>query len=498
MNEERRPVFLVRPQERASYNAPHMPIAERACLALLLVYLFWLPLPFGSVIDEARLPLVVTPLLLCVAAALLAARDPATSFGMAYRTWSIGGALLVVIAALQLIPLSPSLLGALSPESLTIWHLGARVASIAGVPAPHAVPVTVDPAATRDELFRMLALLATFQAAALLVRDHVSRVALACALSAAAIFETLYGVREAALRRYAIWGWVNRLIYDRVTGTFVNPNHFGHYVAIVLPLALFLAALAWHQSGPDTMPFRRRLVLLLEHRFFVFASGALAALGCVAAVLVSQSRGALLAAAAGFGLVGARVLAARNTRAGVLVRIIAASAAGVLLLTAVILWLGSERTVLRRLAPTEAETVTLVGRRIGITAALGVWRDFPILGSGAGTFERVVSMHQSEDLGKMYHHAHDDYVEIGATMGTAGFVVAMVALIGGYSGLMRGTFGRRGASLPWRRRAFQIAALTSLTIAMVHALFDFNFYIPANAATLAAIVGAAVAPRKAR
>src|SRR3954471_21400654 len=80
---------------------PHMPIAERVCLALLLVYLFWLPLPFGSVIDEARLPLVVTPLLLCFAAALLAARDPATSFGMAYRTWSIGGALLVMIAALQ-------------------------------------------------------------------------------------------------------------------------------------------------------------------------------------------------------------------------------------------------------------------------------------------------------------------------------------------------------------------------------------------------------------
>ncbi|HEV7588258.1 MAG TPA: hypothetical protein VGO40_09085, partial [Longimicrobium sp.] len=47
--------------------------------------------------------------------------------------------------------------------------------------------------------------------------------------------------------------------------------------------------------------------------------------------------------------------------------------------------------------------------------------------------------------------------------------------------------------LSWRRRAFQLAALASLTIAMVHALFDFNFYIPANPATLAVILGAAVA-----
>ncbi|MCU1245164.1 MAG: hypothetical protein JWN02_1074, partial [Acidobacteria bacterium] len=31
-----------------------------------------------------------------------------------------------------------------------------------------------------------------------------------------------------------------------------------------------------------------------------------------------------------------------------------------------------------------------------------------------------------------------------------------------------------------------------LTVAVVHALFDFNFYIPSNAATLAAIAGTAV------
>jgi hypothetical protein len=55
------------------------------------------------------------------------------------------------------------------------------------------------------------------------------------------------------------------------------------------------------------------------------------------------------------------------------------------------------------------------------------------------------------------------------------------------------TFGESAGELTWRRRAFQVAALASLTIAMVHALFDFNFFIPSNPATLAAIAGAAVA-----
>ena len=71
-------------------------------------------------------------------------------------------------------------------------------------------------------------------------------------------------------------------------------------------------------------------------------------------------------------------------------------------------------------------------------------------------------------------------------------VAFMVALIGGYVSLLRMTFGA-ATELSWRRRAFQVAALASLTIAMVHALFDFNFFIPSNPPTLAAMCGAAVA-----
>jgi hypothetical protein len=55
------------------------------------------------------------------------------------------------------------------------------------------------------------------------------------------------------------------------------------------------------------------------------------------------------------------------------------------------------------------------------------------------------------------------------------------------------TFGTHSRELTWRRCAFQAAALASLTAALVHALLDFNFFIPANPATLSVILGAAVA-----
>src|SRR5262249_19534976 len=156
------------------------------------------------------------------------------------------------------------------------------------------------------------------------------------------------------------------------------------------------------------------------------------------------------------------------------------------------MFFGRERTV-ARFVPNQFERETLVGRRIGISAGLGVWKRFSVFGSGAGTFERVVSMEQKEDLQKVYQHAHNDYIEIAATAGTLGIVLALVSFFGGYVTLVRITFSARAAELSWRRRAYQATALASITIASVHALFDFNFFIPSNPATLAAIAGAAVA-----
>ncbi|MCU1348073.1 MAG: hypothetical protein JWO56_1103, partial [Acidobacteria bacterium] len=81
-----------------------------------------------------------------------------------------------------------------------------------------------------------------------------------------------------------------------------------------------------------------------------------------------------------------------------------------------------------------------------------------------------------------------------ATTGTLGAVIALVALAAGIVALARAAL-HHGRDASWNRRAFQLAALTSIAIAAVHAIFDFNFFISANAATLAAIAGSAVSLR---
>lgn len=461
--------------------------AERGCLTILFVWLAWLPLPFGSVIAAARLPLIAVPLFLSLAAAslrLYGTRDRTNTAQptRAWLWWGGGALLFLAVSSLQLIPLPAALHRQLSPDSHAIWTSAADVVSLVHETPSRAFPLTVDPQATTLELYRLFALFAAFTASALLIRSHTQRIVLASVLCATAIFESLYGLREAALQRYEIWGWVNRLIFNRVTGTFVNPNHFAHYVAIVLPMALFLGAVAWHLSGPRDLPLGRRIVQLIERRVVMTSYAVLAAVACLAAILLAQSRGALLALACGV-LGVAALLPGRRT-----LRIACSAGAGLLLVLALIVFLGPERTA-RRFVP---DSVTLIGRRIGISAALALWQRFPAFGTGLGTFERVVSMEQSEGVEHLYHHAHNDYVELAATSGTIGFAVAILALLGGSAALIRQTFGRDAKALTWRRRAFQAAALASLAIAMVHALFDFNFFIPSNPATLAVILGAAV------
>ncbi|HEX7192488.1 MAG TPA: O-antigen ligase family protein [Thermoanaerobaculia bacterium] len=462
-----------------------MTTAGAVCAALLLAYLVWVPLPFASNVDAAFVPLVIPPLVLCAAAALLRIRDGASlRFSRGYRTWSIAALVLLIVVAFQLLPLPASVLSFVSPESHSIWSAADLIAE-GGRGRPPLHPITVNPAATRYELFRLIALFATFQAAALTIHTRGRRAAFAGTLSVVGLFEALYAIREAATQHYAIWGWTNRLIFNRVSGTFVNPNHFAHYAGIVLPFAIYLGALAWRNAANGRpLTTGPHIAALIERQLLLFAVSVAAAFACIAAILLSQSRGALLSVLAGITMIVALLSASSGHR--VMKRLVFAAALLVLVMAGLAAYLGTQRTI-ARFETVDVDVSTLGGRRTGIEAAFRVWRAFPLFGSGAGTFADVVSIGQSTDVEKFYRHAHDDYAEAVATTGVFGLLVVAAFFVGAVK-----AFRRDSAS--WRLRAFTIAALTSLTIAAVHALLDFNFYIPANAATLAAIAGAAVAP----
>src|SRR5258708_19719208 len=102
---------------------------------LLLAFLVWVPMPFGSASDGSQLPLIIPPLLICAVAALLrATRETPFKFTRPGRIWTVGAILFAGLIGLQLIPMPLPVLPILSPHSAPLSD-----------PAPPPPPLTTHP-----------------------------------------------------------------------------------------------------------------------------------------------------------------------------------------------------------------------------------------------------------------------------------------------------------------------------------------------------------------
>src|SRR4051812_14117170 len=136
---------------------------ELALFAGLVAFLVWVPMPFGSASDASQPALILPPLLICCAAALLhaAGKRPLT-MTRAGRIWTTGGVLFTIVIAVQLLPLPSALLSLISPQSAAIWFRATHVAALGGITGGSSHPITIDPPHTALHFYRVLVYFATF------------------------------------------------------------------------------------------------------------------------------------------------------------------------------------------------------------------------------------------------------------------------------------------------------------------------------------------------
>ena len=110
-------------------------------------------------------------------------------------------------------------------------------------------------------------------------------------------------------------------------------------------------------------------------------------------------------------------------------------------------------------------------------------RDFPLLGTGAGSFYNTYLRYRTPRE-SYWDHAHNDYVEIAADNGLLGLGLlgGLVVLTGGQALLI---LLRRRSSLP---RGMAFGGLMAIVALAIHSTVDFNLQLPANALTLVVVM----------
>ena len=117
--------------------------------------------------------------------------------------------------------------------------------------------------------------------------------------------------------------------------------------------------------------------------------------------------------------------------------------------------------------------------------SLNIVKDFPLFGTGMGTFGDIYPSYQTHSSLVLYDRAHNDYVEALTDLGSAGFLLASLPIL---------IFGKI-VHRTWRERnktyikIMGAGGMASLAAMAVHSIMDFNLHVPANALLLTIIAG---------
>jgi O-antigen ligase len=333
-------------------------------------------------------------------------------------------------------------------------------------------------AAGLKELLRWVELGAAFGLVVALVRTSGQARTLISVVLVGALAEGLLGFAQFFLRIGPPSFAIGRFL--RAYGTFGQPNPYGGYLAMVLPLAVAVSwtfLLGWLATSPwrDRLQFTPASLRPLA--WPLFASFVL--LVATAGLAMSLSRGAWLGVTVGLTVM--MMAAGRRTLITVLLGLFVAMLVALLGAFDVLPASALERlsSITRyfgvfdvRAVVLSSENWAIVERMAHWQAAWGMWLDHPWLGIGAGQYPILYDDYALPGWADPLGHAHNVYLNVAAEMGTIG-LAAYLAMVGSW--LVLALTRVRQARGPLDR-AIGLGILGMIGSTAVHNLFD-NLYV---------------------
>lgn len=442
----------------------------------LILLLFWAPLPLGSNRTWAVGILVFWSQLLLLGAMFVWRNAAVDAFErLKLFKWPIGlFGLFALLVWGQLLPLPPALLAAISPETLAVQQ---------GVAA---FRISLDPNQTQIYAALTFAYFSCFVVALLTVRDSERLDKLALYIVGAGLFQALIGVLLFSVgATYRIFFF--DVIHNRVIGTFGYHNHFAGYMEICLSvgIGLMLARLDAEKSG-QAGNWKHKLVKVFDFILSPKMRLRLMLIILVIALVLTRSRmgnGGFFAAMLIVGLI--TIVLSRKLAPATIGLIASLVIIDVLVVGT---WVGLEKVVERVRDTAIVQEVGAREESVELRTEVARYsvdlvRDFPVFGTGAGTYYNTYLRYRTPRE-SYWDHAHNDYVEIAADTGLVGLgiLAGFVVLTAARAILI---LMRRRSSLP---RGVAFGSLMAIVAIAIHSTVDFNLQLPANALTLVIVM----------
>jgi hypothetical protein len=377
-------------------------------------------------------------------------------------------ALLILLALFQMIPLPRVLLKVVSPASLTTYL------DFGNSPPGAFHPISLHVDATRRDMLCYLADAAVF----FVVVGHYRTKEQIASLLKTLLFMATFLIVLALVQKIT---WDGRIFWfypvaeylksgGNIWGSFINRDHFAGYLEMVIPLGIgfLLYRLPRIPALPGT-PWRVRLARFLASETMTSCSLLFVLVLVMTAVLFATfSRGGILAYGGSLVLMAFMSWQRHSLKRRALPLAILAF---VVFITVVF---SSWDRLEDRFSALEQDHVS----RLEVWRdAIEIVRDYPVFGTGLGTFKNAFMRYQRSMPRSLFDHAHNDYLELATDTGIVGFLLGMGMVVFFIWNVLRrwrkkhGMFGK----------CIALGGMGSLSAIAVHSFVDFNLHIPANA-----------------
>ncbi|HEY2627772.1 MAG TPA: O-antigen ligase family protein, partial [Usitatibacter sp.] len=367
--------------------------------------------------------------------------------------------------ALHLVPLPAGWVSVLSPSAFQMHSLAHDL----GVPVDF-MTLSIDPRASHVSMLKSLAYGGAFFLSLALLNRRSRIQVLSQVLVGVAVLLSIYAVlMHLAGTREELFGTMIPHA-DSASATFPNRNHFAGYLEMTLALGIGLLISGLSDRRFDNWKKFARMAI----EWILSPKMVLRLALCVLVIALTTTHSRMgntaffssLLVAGGIGIALSRH-ATRNT-----VLLLASLVAIDLLIVGS--WFGVE-ALAQRIQTTNAQDVHVREEAAKYTVA--IVNDYPVFGSGPGSFYVAFPKYRPESVLDFYDYTHNDYAQFAAESGLVGFGLIGLFVICAFGAALLAQWRRRDPLM----RGMSFACIMGVTAILIHSWVDFNLQIPSNA-----------------